>query len=66
MLKLFDEFDLEINKVKLNDDLRVYSDDTGGGSGGPACSQSDCCPTMQNCPTMSTCSCVTCIKCFTK
>lgn len=46
MLKLFDEFDLEINKVKLNDDLRVYSDDTGGGSGGLACSQSNCCPTM--------------------
>ncbi len=61
MPKLFDEFDLDINKVKLNDDLQVYSDDTGGGSGGPACSsQSNCCPTM------STCSCVTCLTCFTK
>lgn len=61
MPKLFDEFDLDIDKVKLNDDLQVYSDDTGGGSGGPACSsQSNCCHTM------SACSCVTCLTCFIK
>lgn len=56
MPKLFDEFDLDINKVKLNDDLQVYSDDTGGGSGGPACKPSSSfCFTMYSFTTSITC-----------
>lgn len=57
MPKLFDEFDLDINKVKLNDDLQVYSDDTGGGSGGSACNTYDTCVTCIPLPTFRTCCC---------